>query len=153
MPNADAIVRRAPSQEADVSAEWTLADLLRVFARRRVWIVSGLVLCSALALADWIAATPRYRATAIIEVHKQSRGAFGLDNATADSPTTAVSDSFDDNLTLQTEVGILQSDAVVLDVIRRTGLEQTPDYFAQSGRPSWIAALRRKSFFWRRPAE
>ncbi|HKO14321.1 MAG TPA: Wzz/FepE/Etk N-terminal domain-containing protein, partial [Acidobacteriaceae bacterium] len=153
MHNAAAITRRAPQQDADLPAEWTFADLLRVLARRRVWILSGLALCSAIALIDWIAATPRYRATAIIEVHKQSRGAFGLDNTTADSPTTPVSDSFDDNLTLQTEVGILQSDAVVLDVVRRTGLEPTPDYFAQSGRRSWSTALRRKLFFWRKPLE
>jgi len=153
MHNAAIIARRAPQQDTDLPAEWTFADLLRVLARRHVWIVSGLALCSAIALIDWIAATPRYRATAIIEVHKQSRGAFGLDNATADAPTTPVSDSFDDNLTLQTEVGILQSDAVVLDVIHRTGLEQTPDYFARSGRRSWTTALRHRLFFWRKPLE
>ncbi len=96
------------------------------------------------------AATPRYRATAVIEIHKDSHGAFGLDNTIADRPSTEVSDSFDDNLTLQTEVGILQSDALTLDVIRRLQLEPTPDYFAPHPAPS--PALH-NVLFWRRPLE
>lgn len=145
---------RPATLDADAPVEWTLADLLHVFVRRRAWILGSLALCSAAALLSWIAATPRYRATAIIEVQKQSRGAFGLDNATADTPTTALSDSFDDNLTLQTEIGILQSDAVALDVIRRAGLESTPDYFApQASRHSWTTVIKRKAFFWSKPLE
>lgn len=145
---------RPATLDADAPAEWTLADLLHVLHRRRAWILGSLALCSAAALLSWIAATPRYRATAIIEVQKQSRGAFGLDNATADTPSTALSDSFDDNLTLQTEIGILQSDAVALDVIRRTGLESTPDYFAPpTNRHSWATSLRRNVFFWQKPLE
>jgi succinoglycan biosynthesis transport protein ExoP len=110
--------------------EWTLLDLLAVFGRRRAWIFGALAICCAAALLYWILSTPRYRATAVIEVHKDSRGAFGLDNTTADRPSADVTDTFDDNLTLQTEVGILESDALTLEVIRRLQLEPTPDYFA-----------------------
>ena len=154
MHNAAVLPTRPSTLDADARVEWTVADLIGVLLRRRPWIIASLGLCSATALLCWILATPRYRATAIIEVQKQSRGAFGLDNSTADSPTAAVSDSFDDNLTLQTEIGILQSETVALDVIRRTGLESTPDYFApRPARHPWIAALSRKAFFWRRPLE
>ena len=146
--------RSLASASSDPPAEWTVADLLAVLARRRAWIAGSLAACCALAGLYCLCATPRYRATAIIEVQKQSRGAFGLDNATADTPTTDVSDSFDDNLTLQTEIGILQSDSVTLDVIRRTGLEATPDYFAPR-RPAfpWASALLHAVLFWRKPVE
>jgi uncharacterized protein involved in exopolysaccharide biosynthesis len=134
----------------DPPVEWTILDLLAVFSRRRAWILAPLALCFTLALIYWVCATPHYRATAVIEIQKESHGAFGLDNAISDRQSTAISDSFDDNLTLQTEIGILQSDALTLDVIRRTGLENTPDYFAPHARGfSWTHRL----FFWRKPFE
>lgn len=114
--------------------EWTLGDLLRVLARRRMWILASASVCCALAVVYSLGATRRYRASALIEIQKQAHGEFGLENTTADAPTAAPSDSFDDNLNLQTEIGILQSDALTLDVIRRTGLEDSPDYFAPRGR-------------------
>jgi uncharacterized protein involved in exopolysaccharide biosynthesis/Mrp family chromosome partitioning ATPase len=134
----------------DSPVEWTFVDLGVVLWRRRMWILGSLAFFGALALLDWALATPRYRATAVLEIQKESHGAFGLDNATTDGSVTAVSDSFDDNLTLQTEIGILQSDALTLDVIRRAGLEGTPDYFGQ--RPGGRALLRAIAF-WRQPVE
>jgi uncharacterized protein involved in exopolysaccharide biosynthesis/Mrp family chromosome partitioning ATPase len=130
--------------------EWTLVDLFAVFARRRAWILGSLALCCGVAILYWICATPRYRATAVIEIHKDSHGAFGLDSTTADRPSTETSDSFDDNLTLQTEVGILQSDALTLDVIRSLHLEATPDYFAPRARS---APALHKLVSWHRPLE
>jgi hypothetical protein len=94
-----------------MNVEWTITDLFAVLARRRAWIFSALILSCAIALLYAFTDTPRYRATAVIEMQKGSHGAFGLDNTTSDSQATTISDSFDDNLTLQTEIGILQSDA------------------------------------------
>ncbi|HTW48183.1 MAG TPA: exopolysaccharide transport family protein [Acidobacteriaceae bacterium] len=146
--------RAIASPESGPSAEWTLADLFAVLARRRIWIVASLSVCCALALFYGLCATPRYRATAMIEVQKQSHGAFGLDNTTVDAQTTALSDSFDDNLTLQTEIGILQSDALTLDVIQRAGLESTTDYFApRASHFAWTSTPARRLFFWRKPLE
>lgn len=128
--------------------EWTLVDLLAVFVRRRASLLVSLALCCTAAFVYWVCATPRYRATAVIEIQKDPHGAFGLDNTTTDHPSTEVSDSFDDNLTLQTEVGILQSDTLTLDVIRRLQLESTPDYFAP--REGSFALVHK---LWRRPLE
>ncbi|MGC2300398.1 MAG: exopolysaccharide transport family protein [Acidobacteriaceae bacterium] len=140
----------SPHRPLDPPVEWTLADLFAAFSRRRSWIFSSLAACIGLAIAYWAFATPNYRATAVIEIQKESHGAFGLDNTTSDGTSRAVSDSFDDNLTLQTEIGVLQSDALTLDVIRRTGLESTPDYFA----PHSGASVRlHKLVFWRKPVE
>lgn len=136
--------------ETGPPVEWTVADLCAMLVRRRAWIFASLAVTCAIAVFYGLAATPHYRATAVIEIQRQSRGEFGLDNTTTDSQTTAVSDSFDDNLTFQTQIGILQSDAIALDVIRRAGLESTPDYFAP--RPIRFAWLH-KTFFWRKPLE
>lgn len=138
----------------DPPAEWTLPDLFAVLYRRRAWIITSLAACFALVVLYWACATPRYRATAVIEVQKESHGAFGLENTTTDKPSNAVSDSFDDNLTLQTEIGILESDSLALDVIHRAGLETTPDYFApRPGAFAWLHGLVNKLLFWRKPVE
>ncbi|MGA8531466.1 MAG: exopolysaccharide transport family protein [Acidobacteriaceae bacterium] len=141
---------RTSLEGIDSRAEWTVIDLCSVFWRRRVWIAGSLAFFVGLAVMDWAVVTPRYRATAILEIQKESHGAFGLDNTTTDEATAEVSDSFDDNLTLQTEMAILQSDALTLDVIRSTGLEETRDYFGP--RPGGFAFLHRLAF-WRRPLE
>jgi uncharacterized protein involved in exopolysaccharide biosynthesis/Mrp family chromosome partitioning ATPase len=130
--------------------EWSFGDLLAILRRRRDWVIASVAIFSLLAAIDWACATRRYRATAEIEVQKDSHGAFGLDTTTTDRPVAAVSDSFDDNLTLQTETSILESDAVTLDVIGRTGLEATPDYFnPHSGRIAFLPGLP----LWRKPLE
>jgi len=146
--NRRALPIREPHSEPPV--EWTVIDLFAIFGRRRAWIMASLFLSGATALSYWLCATPRYRATAIIEVQKESHGTFGLENNTTDKQATAISDSFDDNLNLQTEIGILESDAVTLDVVGRTRLEDTPDYFApRSGR----AAFLHKVPLWGKPLE
>lgn len=140
----------ARSAPADPPVEWTLGDLFAVLLRRRAWILWSTALCCALAVAYSLLSTPRYRATAILEVQKESHGAFGLENTTADKSVTDLSDSFDENLALQTEMGILESDSIALDVIQRINLEATPDYFG--AHPSHLAWLHRV-FFWRKPLE
>jgi len=141
---------RSVRSAGEPPVEWTLVDLFAVLWRRRVWIGGSLLFFGIAALADWALATPRYRSTAILEIQKESQGAFGLENTTTDRATTAISDSFDDNLTLQTEVGVLESDALTLEVIRNAGLEATPDYFGQ--RSGGVAFLHRLAF-WRKPLE
>ena len=142
--------RLSVSSDPAPPVEWTLVDLVSILMRRRVWILASLAITGTLAIIYAFAATPRYRATAVIEIQKQPRGAFGLDTSTGQSSAPGPGDSFDDNITFQTQIGILESDAVALDVIRRTGLESTPDYFAPHR--SRLAGLRRL-VFWREPLE
>ncbi|HEX4310020.1 MAG TPA: exopolysaccharide transport family protein [Acidobacteriaceae bacterium] len=139
-----------PLHDPEHAVEWTLLDLVGIFHRRRAWLLCSVAISCSLALVYWICARPHYQATAVLEIQKDSNGAFGLENTTTDRPSTTLTDSFDDNLTLQTEVGILQSDTLTLDVIRHAGLETTPDYFApRSG--GWPRS--QKLFFWRRRLE
>lgn len=142
--------RSAALPSSEPPAEWTLLDLGAVLARRRSWLFSALALCGGLAILYGLCATPRYRASADIEIQKEFHGAFGLQNTTSDKDSTEVSDSFDLNLTLQTESSILQSDSLALDVIRRSGLEATPDYFApRRDHFAWVHRI----FFWRKALE
>lgn len=142
--------RRIISSEASPPVEWTLVDLASILIRRRVWILGSFAITGFLALVYVFASTPHFRATAVIEVQKQPRGAFGLDASTGQTAAPGPGDSFDDNLTFQTQIGILQSEAVALDVIRRTGLESTPDYFAPHR--THFSFLHRVAF-WRQPLE
>ncbi len=147
MPSPRVRERSAPGEPP---VEWTLGDLCAVLLRRRNWIIGAVVVGCALAVAWWLLATPRFRATAVIEVQKESHGAFGLENTTADKSSTDLSDSFDETLALQTEMGVLESDAIALDVIQHTGLEAAPDYFGRRPRHfAWLSRL----FFWRKPLE
>ncbi len=115
--------------------EWTLVDLFTVFVRRRrldPGLPRPLLWCRHSLLDMCHAALPCHRRH---RNPKDSRGAFGLDNTTADRPSTEVSDSFDDNLTLQTEVGILQSDALTLGVIRVSSSNPRPTTSRHAPRP------------------
>ena len=64
---------------------------LAIFTRRRAWILSSLAACFGLAILYWACATPHYRATAVIEIQKESHGAFGLETTTSDRPSPAPS--------------------------------------------------------------
>lgn len=142
--------RRGITLPSEPPVEWTLVDLFTVFARRRRWIFLSVAACLALALLYGVCSTRRYRATAEIEMQKQSHGAFGLESATSDKTASDVSDSLSDNLSLQTEIGILESDAVTMDVIQRTGLETSSDYWGPgAAAPAGVHRL----FFWKKAVE
>lgn len=142
--------RGGAGRTRDAAVEWTLADLFAVLMRRRAWMAGCVAAGVAAAVMYWAVSTPHYRATAVIEVQKESHGAFGLESTTADKPSAETADSLDNALALQTEIGILESDSVALEVIRQSGLENTPDYFAP--RTSGFAWVR-KLAFWRKPLE
>ena len=129
--------------------EWTLADILAVFRRRRKYLVASLTAFLALVTAYCLLATPRYQAAGEIEVQKQSPGIPGLEN-TAAGTSNAEADSLDYSMTLETEANILQSNTLALEVIKDLKLETTDDYFPphKSGLhiPAWL-------IFWKKPVE
>ncbi len=134
----------------------TLASLASLLGRRWqliAWpalagLLAAILLCSF--------ATPRYRATAEIQVQKMDGGAFGLENGvTGQAASAASTDSLDYTMTLQTKAGILRSPALAVAVIREAGLEPTQDYFAPASAGgtfgflhAWLARLP-----WRKPLE
>ncbi|MBV8671956.1 MAG: polysaccharide biosynthesis tyrosine autokinase [Acidobacteriaceae bacterium] len=130
--------------------EWTLLDLLAVFRRRRAFLLWPLTASLLLVTAYCLVATPRFRATAQIEVQKESPGVFGLETDAMGNSRDVDSDSLDYSMTLETEARILQSGSLALQVIKDLHLETTSDYFPEHSPglrfPAWI-------LFWKKPVE
>ncbi len=107
---------------------FSFASALAMIRRRRAYLLWPSVLMLLLAALFCALAVPRYRATAEIQVRKDTGGAFGLDSS-ASGTTSSPEDSLDYTMTLQTEIGILRSPALAVAVIEAEHLEATPDYF------------------------
>ncbi len=140
----------------EISADtMTLASLLQAARRRKRLLVWPAVVLLVLAAVSCLTSTPRYRATAEIQILKEDGGAFGLEsNVTGQAGAAPAGDSLDYNMTLQTEAGILRSPALALAVIEATGLERTPDYFARSRTgPASVFAQWGARLPWRKPLE
>ncbi|MBV8114345.1 MAG: hypothetical protein JO300_06355, partial [Silvibacterium sp.] len=130
--------------------EWTLLDLFSIFRRRSAYLCWSVAVLLLLVTAYCMLATRRYRATAEIEVQKESPAVFGLESSVTGSAHGADADSLDYSMTLETEAHILQSDGLALKVVKDLKLERTADYFPDrpSGPriPGWL-------LFWRKPVE
>ena len=106
-----------------------VGGVLRLLSRRRKWIYGSVVLFTALAAAVCLIMTPRYKATATLELLKQEEGALaptgvGSTEGTGDQ----AEDALNFNLSLQTQVSVLESDELALRVIRELHLVGTEDY-------------------------
>jgi polysaccharide biosynthesis transport protein len=111
---------RDPMQSDDIS----LAELWRVLYRRR-WIIAGVVsACIALAVAYCVIVKPRYTATARIAVDPNQSDSLNLQDMGIN-----VTGSGDTQTRLETEVLILQSDTLALDVIGKLRLADNPLFY------------------------
>jgi succinoglycan biosynthesis transport protein ExoP len=130
--------------------EWTLLDLLRVFRRRRAFVLWSVAAMLLIVTAYCLLATSRYRATGEIEVQKESPAVFGLESSVIGNAEGGDADSLDYSMTLETQARILQSGSLALQVIKDLKLETTADYFPDhpSGLqiPSWL-------LFWKKTIE
>ncbi len=131
--------------------------MLTVLRRRRLLVLRPVIALLLLAVLYCAFATRRYKATGQIQVQRESSGAFGLESSVMGREDNSVStDSLDYNIMLQTEVEILQSNALSLAVIRDLQLENTRDYFAKTADGSaanWMTRARGVLMFWRKPLE
>jgi capsular exopolysaccharide synthesis family protein len=130
--------------------EWTLADIVAVFRRRRKYLIASLTAFLVLVTAYCLLAMPRYQATGEIEIQKQPSGIPGLDNAAIGSGSSTAADSLDYSMTLETEANILRSNTLALEVVKDLKLETTEDFYPpqKSGvkLPAWLT-------FWKKPVE
>ena len=146
-------VRTAPPPVVrESSNEWTVETLITVLRRRRrllLWPAGALLVLAALYCC---AATRRWKATGVLQVQKDSPGSFGLETSVLGREDAGVStDSLDYNITLQTEVSVLESDALAVEVIHSLHLEDTEDYFKPKS--SAAGAPMKRLLFWRKPLE
>ncbi|HVW77088.1 MAG TPA: polysaccharide biosynthesis tyrosine autokinase [Alloacidobacterium sp.] len=127
--------------------EWTLAAFVSLLRRRRAAFLCVFAAFVAAATLYCIFATRRYQAVGQIQIQKDNNAAFGLETSVMGDAPDNTSDSLDYNLSLQTEVGILNSESLALQVIHDLHLETTADFYP----PSKSAAPGRH--FWKKPVE
>ncbi len=143
-----------PSLQA-IAQPLTMLSVASFLRRRRAFLLWPTGVLAILALLACFLATPRYRATAEIQVQKEDGGAFGLENTISGQGSAgSATDSLDYTMTLQTEAGVLRSPALAAAVIEAAHLETTPDYFQQSPKGKaafWSAWLARMP--WSKPLE
>jgi succinoglycan biosynthesis transport protein ExoP len=109
--------------------ENTYIDFRAAFAtlRRQIWvIVLTLVLCLAIALAFLFAATPHFRATALILTTAQEQNLL-------EPERNGILGMTDANARVESEVEILRSDFISLLVVRDTNLISSAEFGPQIG--------------------
>ena len=129
----------------------TLEDVRRFFKAYGRVILSSIVFFLILATLFSLIAKRRYGATAVLDVQKSEISALdALGNATGGPQAAAPADAVEFAVSQPTQVSILESDTLALQVIRELDLEPTADYFPkQEGGfeiPQWLTP-------WEKPLE
>ena len=83
--------------------------------------------------------TRRYKATGEIQVASQSSDELGLDKMKSDGASAP--DTLEENIALQTQAEILQSDTLALRVIQNLKLENTWDFQPRFNPVGWALGL------------
>src|SRR5208282_4109904 len=105
-----------------LSQESTLGEYIRVLAKRKWTVLACLITIFSVAAIASLKMTPVYEASGSIAINKPDSGLVYFNN----SPTFNV-DYFDPT-ELDTEVKILQSDLLALQVVKELGLDRRPDF-------------------------
>ena len=132
------LIAGAPSHLPPAGREMSIHDFWDVLARRRGILFGVLILFIGLASLLFISATRLYKATAQIQVLKESADTLSMN--TMMGPQTA-SDAVESNITLQTQAQILQSDSLALQVIKELNLEKSPDFRGHFNPIGWVLGL------------
>lgn len=126
----------------------TIEEVKNIFKRFRRLIGSCIVFFLVLTTFYCIIAKRRYESVGQLEIEKTEVSALdSLGNATGGPVGAAMSDAVDFALIQPTQVAILESDTLALQVIRELDLEATDDYFAKkedgggTALPSWLGFL------------
>jgi polysaccharide biosynthesis transport protein len=119
--------------------ELTIPGLLLVLKRRRSFILLTTLFFVSIAVLLCIFMTRRYKATGEIQVASQSSDELGLDKMKSDGASAP--DTLEENITLQTQAEILQSDTLALRVIQNLKLENTWDFQPRFNPVGWALGL------------
>ncbi|AXC13683.1 Tyrosine-protein kinase EpsD [Acidisarcina polymorpha] len=104
----------------------TISDMGALVVRRRAIIAGVTFAFLAIASLYCLLSTRRYMATGTIQIQKDSSDALRLESMMQGG--AADEDALDENITLQTQTNILQSDSLALRVIEDLHLDKTPDF-------------------------
>ena len=131
------------------SESMTLSDLIALLKRRKVFILASVTLSLVLVTAYCIIATRQYEAEGIIQIQKESSSLDLSSALSAGDVAGGASDSLDTTIILQTQVSILNSSTLALQVIKELNLEPTKNFFPpkDASKPSFLPK------FWSKPLE
>jgi polysaccharide biosynthesis transport protein len=119
------------------SPELTLREIWKMLWRRRRIIYGSVAVFFLLAVLALMVSTRRYQSVGEIQVQKDSTSSLGLQTDGVDTP----SDALEENMVLQTQAKILQSDSLALRVINELHLDQTEDYKEKWSALGWVFGL------------
>jgi len=110
--------------------ELTLRDLLHIFRRRRSLICAAVCVTLLLGVLVCVFSTRRYEATGTIQVQKENSDVLDRDTLMGSAPVS--SDALEDDITIQTQSRILQSDVVALGTIDALKLEDSGEFLPKA---------------------
>lgn len=113
--------RKRPTPQSSDESDFDIHAILQILVRRRVWIVACTAIMLAAAALVCILMTPQYEAVSRLELLKQDRGGLSFPDL-MNPGAGGFSDALDFNLTLQTQVSLLESDALALQLIDELNL-------------------------------
>src|SRR6202167_2834454 len=105
-----------------LSQESALGEYVRVLVKRKWTVLACLVTIFTLVAIASLKMTPVYEASGSIAINKADSGLVNFNN----SPTFNL--DYYDPTELETEVKILQSDLLALQVVKELGLDRRPEY-------------------------
>ena len=105
-----------------LSQESALGEYIRVLMKRKWTILACLVTIFSLVAIASLKMTPVYEASGSIAINKPDSGLVNFNN----SPTFSV--DYYDPTEMETEVKILQSDLLALQVVKELGLDRRPEF-------------------------
>ncbi len=121
--SAPVIYSPLPAQDS------VLREYLRVLIKRKFVVLSSLVLIFLVVLIATLRTTPIYEATGTIAINKIDPGLINFKDSAAAS-------DYYDPADLDTEVKILRSDLLALQVIRQLNLDKRPEFGGSGNIPS-----------------
>ena len=132
------VIAGTPAPVMPMRKEMTVQDLWGILSRRRSIVLGILLLTIAVAATLFATSTRLYKASAEIQVQKESADALSMD--TMMGPESA-SDAVESNVNLQTQAQILQSDSLALQVVKELNLEKSPDFRSHFNPIGWVMGL------------
>jgi capsular exopolysaccharide synthesis family protein len=116
----------------------SFTGLFRTLRRRKFVILASVILTTLMAWQASVYMTPKYKASALIEVNKEASDMLGDAMPGIIQDGSSAADSLDYNLTMQTHAQALQSDSITFQVASQLGLENRKEFRLENSWMSWF---------------
>ncbi len=118
-------------QATAADLENPLAEYWRILLKRKWIVLACLVIVSTLAAIATFRMTPLYESTARVAIYPENTEYMGF----KDMASTNSTEDWDYTVELDTQIGMIESDSLAAQVIRKLQLDRNP-FFAEAPKPS-----------------